>query len=78
MYTHHHETIVDIAAPVEAVFAFIDDHKKLAGHMNKRSWLMGGGRMSVETDTQNGARYAQGVRIAPRRRAIGQGQTPTA
>ena len=64
MYTHHHETIVTIAAPAASVFAFIDDHHKLAAHMNRRSWRMGGGRMYVETDVQGGRTVGSRIRMA--------------
>lgn len=64
MYTHHHETIVEITASPKDVFAFIDDHAKLSAHMNKRSWMMAGGRMSVETDAQNGQAVGSKIRMS--------------
>ena len=64
MYMHHHETIVAIAASPEDVFAFVDDHAKLSAHMNKRSWMMAGGRMSVETDAQHGKAVGSKIRMS--------------
>lgn len=64
MYPHHHETNVSIAASPEEVFAFIDDHTKLSAHMGKRSWMMVGGRMSVETDAQNGKAVGSEIRMS--------------
>ena len=64
MYTHHHETVVAIAASPEDVFAFVDDHAKLSAHMNKRSWMMAGGRMCVETDAQLGKAVGSKIRMS--------------
>lgn len=64
MYTHHHETIINVAASPEDVFAFVDDHAKLSAHMNKRSWMMAGSRMSVETDAQHGKAVGSKIRMS--------------
>ena len=64
MYTHHHETTVEIPASAEDVFAFVDDHAKLSVHMNKHSWMMAGGRMSVETDAQHGKAVGSKIRMS--------------
>ena len=50
----HYENNAWIAAPVEEVFDFIDDPKRLAGHMTSSTWMMGGGRMAVELDAGEG------------------------
>ena len=41
-YEHHNENYASIAADAGDIFAFIDDHTRLASHMNKSSWMMGG------------------------------------
>lgn len=49
-YPYSHETVVVVHAPVQDVFDFVDDHSRLSSHMTRRSWMMGGGVMSIETD----------------------------
>lgn len=39
---------------VETLFSHLDDHRRLAAHMARRSWLMAGSRMTVSTDEGNG------------------------
>lgn len=58
-----------IAAPIEAAFAVLDNHARLSSHMNKRSWMMGGGKMKVSLDEQKG--QAVGSRIGLSGRVIG-------
>ena len=69
MYARHQEAVGEIAAPVEAVFAFLDDHERLASHMSKRSWMMGGGKMDTILDEGAGRRV--GSRITVRGRVFG-------
>jgi hypothetical protein len=62
----HHETTVFIAAPVEAVFSHIDDHRRLASHMDQSSWMMGVGRMKIELDDDHGQKVGSRIRVAGR------------
>jgi len=64
VYPYHHATTVDVAALPEDVFAFVDDHARLSAHMGKRSWMMAGGRMSVETDAQRGKAVGSKIRMS--------------
>ena len=50
-YPYRHETVVFVHAPVRDVFDFLDDHSRLSAHMTRRSWMMGGGSMAIETDS---------------------------
>ena len=50
MAARHYDQSIVVPAPPEQVFAFADDHSRLSSHMNQSSWMMGGGRMSVEAD----------------------------
>jgi hypothetical protein len=52
--SNHEEATAKVAALPDAVFAFVDDSMRLSGHMNKRSLLMGGARMRIETDAGGG------------------------
>ena len=69
MYSQHEEVTGPVAAPVDAVFALLDDHKRLGSHMSKRSWMMGGGKMDTILDAAHGR--AVGSRISVRGRVFG-------
>lgn len=69
MYPRHEEASGPVAAPVQDVFAFLDDHDRLTSHMSKRSWMMGGGRMDTVLDDARGRRV--GSRITVRGRVFG-------
>ena len=62
----HHESAAFVSASAERVFALVDDHARLSSHMTKRSWMMGGGRMAVETDDGGGRAVGSRVRLAGR------------
>lgn len=46
----HYEDSILITANPEAVFKYADDHSNLSSHMNKSSWMMGGGKMEDQVD----------------------------
>lgn len=48
---------------VGEVFAALDDHKRLAGHMEKRSLMMAGTRMEIETDNLRGQALGSEIRL---------------
>lgn len=50
----HQETTVRVVASPQAVFALLDDHQRLAAHMEKPSLMMAGASMKIETDRQKG------------------------
>lgn len=50
----YQEFAVLIRAPVDSVFAFLDDPLALAAHMRKSSMRMMGSRMAVEVDAAGG------------------------
>jgi len=62
--TRHREGEVLIATAPEEVFAFIDDHSRFSSHMSESSWMMGGGRMDVELDSQKGQAVGSHIRLA--------------
>lgn len=64
MYPKHHEEVALIDAPREEVFAFVDDQSKLSSHMSKRSWMMGGGVMTIETDAMQGKAVGSHLQLA--------------
>jgi hypothetical protein len=69
MYSRHDDAVGPVAASMEAVFDFLDDHERLASHMSKRSWMMGGGKMDTILDDARGRRV--GSRITVRGRVFG-------
>ena len=54
MHAHRYESIAVVRAAPAELFAFADDHSRLSSHMSKSSWMMGGGSMSIETDSGGG------------------------
>jgi hypothetical protein len=65
-YPHHHVSKVDVAADAQSLFAQLDDHRRLAGHMEKPSLMMAGTTMRVETDAQRGQAVGSIIRIIGR------------
>jgi len=55
-----------VAAPLERVFAFLDDHRRLSGHMSKRSWMMAGSTMSIEADALGARAVGSHIRLGGR------------
>jgi hypothetical protein len=50
----HESTEVDVATAPERLFAALDDHKRLASHMEKPSLMTAGASMSITTDARHG------------------------
>ena len=59
----HYEDRTTIAASPERIFAFLDDPQRLAGHMSKPSWKMGGGQMTVDVDAGGGRVVGSHIRM---------------
>lgn len=49
-YDKHYEETALINSSASSIFAFADDHRNLSSHMNKSSWMMGGGKMETKVD----------------------------
>ena len=60
----HYEKTALIPAPAEELFAYIDDHARFSSHMNKSSWMMGGGRMEVLVDDGKGQKVDSHIRLS--------------
>lgn len=65
-YTHRHRSEVNIAIDVHKLFAYLDDHRRLAGHTEKPSLMMAGATMQVATDTLKGQAVGSVIRITGR------------
>lgn len=68
-FPFHRETTVRVAASPHVVFALLDDHQRLAAHMEKPSLMMAGATMKIETDSKKG--QALGSLITVKGRVLG-------
>ena len=66
MLTRHHESSAFVPAPVEKVFGYVDDHRRLSSHMSKSSWMTGGGRMEIGLDDSRGQSVGARLRLSGR------------
>ena len=60
---YHHQKEAIIAASRAEVFAYLDDQTRLAAHMEKRSMMMLGGRMSYAFDADQGRAVGSVIRM---------------
>ena len=65
-YPLHHRSEVDVDADACSLFALLDDHRRLAGHMEKPSLMMAGATMRVETDALQGQAVGSVIRVTGR------------
>jgi hypothetical protein len=65
-YPRHHRSEVDVHAEAQVLFAHLDDHRRLAGHMEKPSLMMAGATMRVKTDALKGQAVGSVIRITGR------------
>ena len=63
---NHYETSGFVEAVASLVFAHLDDHKRLASHMSKPTWKMGGGMMKFEMDSDAGKRIGSHIKLIGR------------
>ena len=62
----HYRSEVVVDANAQRLFAILDDHRRLAGHMETRSLMMSGATMRLETDAQQGQAVGSVIRAAGR------------
>ena len=65
-FPFHHESTGQANAPVEQVFAFLDDLTALAAHMGESSMMMLGSRMSINVGAGGGRLIGSKVRMEGR------------
>lgn len=65
-FLFHREATVRVAASPQAVFALLDDHQRLAAHMEKPSLMMAGAAMKIETDGNKGKALGSVITIKGR------------
>jgi hypothetical protein len=59
----HYEESAFIHGSPNQVFDYVDDHSRLSSHMSESSWMMGGGRMSIEVDEGRGQVVGSHIRL---------------
>ena len=64
-----HESTALVDAPIDQVFAYLDDPNALAAHMGESSLMMMGSRMSIDVDADGGR--AVGSKISMHGRMMG-------
>ena len=62
----HHRSEVAVDADAHRLFAHLDDHRRLADHMEKPSLMMAGATMRVKTDALKGQAVGSLIRITGR------------
>ena len=63
MFPHREETSLSLPVTAEAAFAWLDDFHNLSAHMERRSGMMLGSSMRIETDEGRGQRVGSRVRM---------------
>lgn len=63
MNKHYEESELIEGFP-ESVFAYVDDHANFSSHMSESSWMMGGGKMKVETDEGHGQKVDSHIKLS--------------
>lgn len=62
-FARHYEDSALINAGSEDIFAYVDDHTRFSSHMNRSSWMMGGGSMKTEMDQGMGQNVGSHIRM---------------
>lgn len=62
-YAHHAESDERLRASIDDLFAYLDAHPRVAAHMQRPSWRMAWGRMTVRLDAQDGRAAGSRIRI---------------
>ena len=69
-FPFHYESAALANAPVDRVFAYLDDPKALAAHMGESSMMMAGSRMSIDVDADGGRVVGSKIRMQGRMMGI--------
>jgi len=60
----HYESSVLIHADPKDVFAVVNEHASISSHMNKSSWMMGGGKMETKLDKDKGQKIGSHIKMS--------------
>ena len=69
-FPFHNENAALANAPVDRVFAYLDDPKALEAHMGESSMMMAGSRMSIDADADGGRVVGSKIRMQGRMMGI--------
>ena len=61
-----HESTGFVQSPMDQVYAYIDDHTRLASHMGEPSWRTGWGRFETLIDEGRGQKVGSRIRLSGR------------
>jgi len=61
---HHYQDSSTIAGSPEEVFSYVDDDANFSSHMNKSSWMMGGGKMETRVDEGKGQKVGSHIQMS--------------
>ena len=59
----YYENSIFISEAPQEVFDYVDDHVNFSSHMNKSSWMMGGGKMETRMDEGMGQKIDSHIRM---------------
>lgn len=59
----HHQTEVLVAVDAAPLFAHLDDHRRLASHMERPSLMTAGASMRIDTDERRGQAVGSVIRM---------------
>lgn len=62
-YQYSADSRVRVQASAEALFDYLDDHRRVAGHMSQPSMMILNGRMSYEFDQAEGREIGGRIRM---------------
>jgi hypothetical protein len=65
-FSRHFEAEAVVEASAADLFAALDEHAQLSGHMSKASWMMGGGSMDIVADADHFRKVGSHIRLAGR------------
>lgn len=60
----HYEESTLLPASAREVFDYADDFNNFSSHMNKSSWMMGGGSMKTEVDEGKGRKVGSHIKMS--------------
>ncbi len=59
----HYEDSVVLKTTADSVFAYADNFNNFSSHMNKSSWMIGGGMMETKTDEEKGQKVGSHIKM---------------
>jgi hypothetical protein len=62
----HEEAVAVVGARAQEIFAYLDDQERLGAHMQQRSWMMMGSRMTYEFDALRGRAVGSIIKLSGR------------